>query len=133
MRGHGHGRFGRQRRGRQMLRPSLLLIMHESPAHGYELLERLKRFGLGDIDPSLIYRALREMEIDGLVRSQWEEEKTQGPPRRVYTLTAAGDQILREHMRELMTTRQQIDQLLQAYEKHMASSEGNFHNRQKGE
>jgi len=133
MQGYGHGRFGRQRRGRHMLRPSLLLILHEGPLHGYELLERLKPFGLEDIDPSLIYRSLRDMEAEGLVRSKWEEENTQGPPRRVYTLADAGDQILREHIRELRTTRQHISRLLDAYENHMASQDGQFHESEKGD
>lgn len=129
MRGHGRGRFGGQRRGRYMLRPTLLMLMHEGPAHGYDMLERLGAFGLEGIDPSLIYRALRDMEAEGLIRSQWEEEQTQGPPRRVYSLTNLGDQSLRDHMQDLMTTRQRIDQLMDAFDRHM----DDHHNHLKGE
>ena len=35
-----------------MLQPSLLLIMQQGPAHGYELMERLKEFGLSDVTPA---------------------------------------------------------------------------------
>ena len=128
MRGQGrrkHG-FGR-RRGRNLLRPTLLFFMHQGPAHGYDLLDRLRSFGISDIDPSLIYRALRDMEEEGYIQSTWDEEKTQGPPRRVYTLTSEGDNILQYHLEDLRTTRGRIDQLLQAYNLHMREGSGQFH------
>lgn len=134
MRGHGRGRFGGQRRGRHMLRPTLLLLMHEGPAHGYDMLDRLDAYGLAGIDPSLIYRALREMEAEGLIISQWEEEQTQGPPRRMYSLTRQGDQVLREHMQDLIATRQHIDRLLDAFDQHMDDHHKNQKDiKQKGE
>ncbi|MGD8398432.1 MAG: PadR family transcriptional regulator, partial [Anaerolineae bacterium] len=69
----------------------MLLLLHHGPAHGYTLMDELGAFGLGDTDPSAVYRALREMEGRGWVTSSWEEEQTQGPPRRVYRLTELGD------------------------------------------
>lgn len=121
-------RRGRHGRGRPLLQPTLLLIMQQGPAHGYELMERLKEFGLSDIDPSLIYRALHALEADGLVTSTWDEKDSQGPPRRVYQLTEAGDQMLAQHLEELKATRQRIDAWIQAYESHMREGEGDFHN-----
>ena len=125
-----HGRRSRgagRRRGRNLLRPTLLFLMHQGPAHGYDLLERLRAFGISDIDPSLIYRALRIMEQDGFVRSTWDEEKTQGPPRRMYTLTTAGDEYLQYHIEDLRSIRNRIDQLLDAYSTHMEEGSGDFH------
>jgi len=110
-----------------MLQPSLLLMMHKGPAHGYDLMERLKEFGMGDIDPSLIYRALHALEAEGLVTSTWEEKESQGPPRRVYALTEAGNEMLIYYLDDLKNTRQYIDQLLKAYEQHMRDGEGDFH------
>jgi DNA-binding PadR family transcriptional regulator len=101
--------------------------MHEGPAHGYDLLDRLRSFGISDIDPSLIYRALRDMEQNGFIRSTWDEEKTQGPPRRMYTLTTAGDDYLRYHIEDLQSIRNRIDQLLDAYSTHMQEGSGDFH------
>jgi len=128
MRGHGrhHGGFG-GRRMRNLMRPTLLFLMHLGPAHGYDLVERLRSFGITDIDPSLIYRTLRTMETDGLVQSEWSQKKTQGPPRRVYTLTEEGNDGLQYYLDDLKNTRGRIDQLLDAYEQHMQSGSGNFH------
>ncbi|REG10362.1 PadR family transcriptional regulator [Pelolinea submarina] len=109
----------RHGRGRLMLQPSLLLIMQQGPAHGYELMERLKEFGLGDIDPSLIYRALHGLEAERLISSSWDEKDSQGPPRRVYHLTPNGQEMLAQHLEELKKIRQKIDEWIQAYESHM--------------
>ena len=128
MRGKGRRNRGLvRRRGRNLLRPTLLFLMHQGPTHGYDLVERLRSFGVEDIDPSLIYRALRDMEEEGYIQSTWDDEKTQGPPRRVYTLTFEGDNSLQYHLEDLRTTRGRIDQLLQAYTLHMREGSGQFH------
>jgi DNA-binding PadR family transcriptional regulator len=101
----------------------LLLIMHQGPAHGYELMERLKEFGLGDIDPSLIYRALHSLEGERLVDSSWDEKDSQGPPRRVYHLTPNGQEMLDYYMEEMKGFRQKIDKWIQAYERHVKTDD----------
>ena len=107
--------------------PALLMMMHLGPAHGYELMERLKEFGMGDMDVSLIYRALHALEADGLVSSNWDEKESQGPPRRVYSLTETGHLQLGQHLDELKTTRERINQILDTYESHMRNGKGDFH------
>ena len=55
----------RRRRGmRLLLRPSLLLMLAETASHGYELYDQLDRLGFDPncLDPSIVYRELREME-----------------------------------------------------------------------
>jgi len=107
--------------------PTLLLLLHYEPAHGYTLIERLGEFGLGDLDPSVVYRTLRDMEERGWVLSFWEDEESQGPPRRVYRLTAAGDEVLGLWTQDLQETRHMIDHLLGAYSLHMEEGEGEHH------
>ena len=126
MPGRGRGR-GRYRRVARMLEPSLLLLLHHGPAHGYELLERLGQFGLEGLNPSVIYRVLRDMEARGWVASTWDEETTQGPPRRVYRLTALGNEVLGFSVQELRDTRAMIDHLLGVYSQHMEEGEGEHH------
>ena len=126
MPGRGRGR-GRYRRVARMLEPSLLLLLHHGPAHGYELLERLGQFGLEGLNPSVVYRVLRDMEARGWVISTWDEERTQGPPRRVYRLTALGDEVLSLSVQDLRDTRAMIDHLLGVYSKHMEEGEGEHH------
>ncbi len=126
----GCGRGGGWRRGRRwlrMLEPALLLLLHHGPAHGYTLLERLDDLGLGEVNPSVVYRVLRGMEEQGWVVSMWDEEQSQGPPRRVYRLTAQGNQVLAMWKQELEEMRGRLDQFLADYEHHMGSGEGEYH------
>src|SRR4028118_363495 len=44
---------------KNFLRPCLLLLLREHPAHGYDLLERLRPLGFNRDDPGRLYRALR--------------------------------------------------------------------------
>ena len=125
-RGRGRGR-GRYRRVARMLEPSLLLLLHHGPAHGYTLLERLGQFGLEGLNPSVVYRILRDMEARGWVTSTWDEEMTHGPPRRVYRLTALGDEVLGLSVQDLRDTRAIIDHLLGVYSQHMEDGEGEYH------
>ena len=118
---------GCSRRAVRFLEPTLLLLLHHGPAHGYTLLERLGEFGLGGLNPSVVYRVLREMESEGGVVSAWDEERTKGPPRRVYRLTALGDEVLSLWARDLEETRGLIDHLLGAYRRHMEEGEGEHH------
>jgi len=108
----GCGGRGCNRRMGQFLEPALLLLLKQSPAHGYTLLNRLAEFGLDFLTPTVVYRALRGMESQGWVQSTWDEEKTQGPPRRVYELTADGRGILHCCTAQLRHTRQVLTYFL---------------------
>ncbi|MGD8627256.1 MAG: helix-turn-helix transcriptional regulator [Anaerolineae bacterium] len=111
----------------RFLEPTLLLLLHHGPDHGYTLIEALDPFGLGDIDPSAVYRALRDMEERGWVTSFWEEEQTQGPPRRVYRLTQLGDKVLNWWAKDLRDTAQIIEHFLDEHARHMEEGEGDYH------
>ena len=109
----GRGR-GRRRRQRVMsfLQPCLLLMLARGEAHGYSLLDGIDEFGFNRdrFDPSLVYRALRDMEEDGWVSSRWGEE-SQGPKRRVYQISPEGEAHLSEWITDLRRTRIEIDAL----------------------
>ena len=74
---------------RNYLRPCLLLLLAEGTSHGYELLEQASALGLGRVDPGGLYRSLRAMDEEGLVRSAWQPSAS-GPARRTYQLTDDG-------------------------------------------
>jgi len=102
-RGGGRGRgFGRGQRWMgdyslidvRLVEPALLAFLSQENLHGYGLLDKLSELGLNGINPSLIYRILRDYEEFGLVNSDWDKDTTQGPPKRVYTLTKAGKSAL---------------------------------------
>jgi DNA-binding PadR family transcriptional regulator len=106
-----------------LLEPVLLLLLHHGPAHGYTLLDRLDEFGLGDLNPSVVYRALREMEAREWLTSSWDAEQTQGPPRRVYELQPMGDEVLGAWVRDMQRTREMIDHIMALYDRHMKSDD----------
>ncbi len=83
------------RRGR-WLEPFLLLLVAEDAAHGYSLIRQLNELGVapGEVDVGMVYRALRELEAEGLVESAWAAES--GAPRRDYRITTQGGVSLRE-------------------------------------
>ncbi len=83
---------------RNFLRPCLLLLLREEPAHGYDLLQRLRTLGFVREDPGGLYRALRALEEEGLVHSAWEHSAV-GPARRRYTVTRAGVEELHRRAR----------------------------------
>jgi PadR family transcriptional regulator, regulatory protein PadR len=74
--------------------PALLLLLADGPTHGYELLERLPTV-LADerVDVGNVYRALRALEEEGLVVSEWSADLP-GPAKRTYTLTEDGAGLL---------------------------------------
>jgi len=95
------------------------VMLHRSQDHGYNLLNGLDEFGFnpGSKDPSLVYRALRELEDDGMVASNWDPDSSLGPQRRVYQITLQGEQYLADWVKDLKRTRVEIDTLIRAFER----------------
>ncbi len=85
-------------------------------AYGYELVRQLTLFGFGAVDPANVYRALRELERDGYVTSQWDTSVTSGPARRVYTITDAGLEALNLWSSALDNYRQSLDRFFNLYQ-----------------
>jgi DNA-binding PadR family transcriptional regulator len=81
--GHGHG-GGRRRRGD--IRTAVLAALEESPAHGYEIIQRFEEKTAGAWRPSAgsIYPTLQLLEDEELVTG----EESQG--KRRFSLTDAG-------------------------------------------
>jgi len=121
-RGRGRGR-GRRWMGEyslvdvRLVEPALLAFLNHENLHGYGLLEKLEPLGLGAINPSVIYRILRDYEEIGLVRSDWDKDSTQGPPRRVYSLTQEGSAALDRANQSLKDTVTRIKQIIALIDK----------------
>lgn len=92
----------------EMLATSLLAFLKGCNAYGYQLNQQLNEAGLPESDSGTVYRALRQLESSGFVSSFWDTSE-QGPARRMYSLTAAGDIFLRSwldamnHYQEVLT------------------------------
>ena len=114
---HGTGR-GRGMRLR-LVDPILLLALHQQPAHGYSLMETLNKYGVMNMDISILYRTLHQMEEMGWVRSYQEQESSQGPPRRVYQITEMGETMLAEYIADLESRMANMQRIIQDYREHM--------------
>ena len=82
----------------RLVRPAILTVLAEESLHGYRILERLAGMAMfhgQPPDPAGIYRVLKSMEQEGLVRCAWELQGS-GPARRQYALAARGRSCLEQ-------------------------------------
>jgi PadR family transcriptional regulator, regulatory protein PadR len=108
------GEAGRHRL-RGLVQPCLLLLLSQGPAHGYGLSEQIGRLACysGEVSPSIVYRCLRGMEREALVRATWDSHSL-GPARRVYELTEAGRSRLREWTGEMRKLKAEAELFIRA-------------------
>jgi poly-beta-hydroxybutyrate-responsive repressor len=59
-------------RPRHWLEPAILVTLREWNLCGYKLMEQLTAFGFEAMNPGTMYRTLRQMEENGVVKSKWE-------------------------------------------------------------
>jgi len=108
------GHWDVRARVERFVEPSLLLLLRERPLHGYELLERIPELGEGRVDIGNLYRLLRRLEDEGLVRSEWSADLP-GPAKRTYELTAEGRGLLDRWAEALAEAQQTIVRFLKRY------------------
>ncbi len=114
--GFGQGRGG-GRRKMFFLESCLLVLLHREPGYGYSLMDGLREFGFltEQMDISILYRALRNLETAELVISTWSDDSL-GPQRRMYTITPLGETTLAEWVESLRQRRREIETLEAAYD-----------------
>lgn len=110
-------------RRRSFLRPAILVLLKEQASHGYDLVSRLADMGFDVADFGGLYRLLRTMEEEGLLVSKWGEPE-RGPARRVYELTALGEEYLRDSAPALVSQRRAIGDMLERYRTLVQSDRG---------
>jgi poly-beta-hydroxybutyrate-responsive repressor len=96
----------------EMLSTSILAMLREWNAHGYQLSKRLAESGLPPFDSGTIYRTLRQLEQDGLISSLWDTSAS-GPARRMYSLTKTGDTMLSAWIESLQKYQQFLQSAVQ--------------------
>src|SRR5436309_6283266 len=107
---HVHARVER------FVEPSLLLLLRERPLHGYELLERIPALGVeGKVDIGNLYRLLRALEDEALVRSEWSADLP-GPAKRTYELTDEGRKLLDRWAEALQRAQADVQGFLDRYD-----------------
>ena len=107
-----------QARVERFVEPALLLLLRERPMHGYELLERLPEFTGEEAraDVGNLYRILRALEEEEIVRSEWSADLP-GPAKRTYELTEVGVRLLDRWAESLREVRDVITKFSERYER----------------
>ncbi len=100
---------------RRFILPAILLLLSEHPGYGYGLVPRLQEFHFGHVDRPAVYRALAQLEQDGLVQAS-SQNPTAGQARRVYAVTALGERVLRVWMGVIKEEHDYLGQALRRYQ-----------------
>lgn len=96
---------------RRFLQAFLLLSLERhGTSYGYELCETVRHQGVA-VDLAGVYRGLRTMERHDLVTSDWVRSEN-GPDRRVYSLTDAGQEAATAAATELQELRDALSAVL---------------------
>ena len=93
-----------------------LLRSSASSGYGYDLRRELGLRGVA-MDPAVLNRSLREMETRRLIASHWVDSE-EGPRRRVYSITAAGEAELARIAQGIKQARDAHNAFLSAYREH---------------
>jgi poly-beta-hydroxybutyrate-responsive repressor len=96
--------------------PTVLLLLRDWSSYGYDLMKALTGFGFSMMNPGPLYRILRQMEKDGLVASSWDTSG-QGPARRIYSITEAGEAYLKLWAGSLGQYRKMMDRFFRLYKR----------------
>ena len=109
---------GRQER---YVQASILLGLVSAPSYGYELITNMQHYGFleGSAPPGMIYRHLRQMEEDNLVRSEWETPET-GAAKRTYTITEEGREVLELWIEFMQARADKLTQFIHMYKERIS-------------
>ncbi|WP_209123726.1 poly-beta-hydroxybutyrate-responsive repressor [Alkalihalobacillus sp. BA299] len=94
--------------------PFILLILSRMSLHGYELNQKLQSFGFHTVDQGNLYRLLRKLEKENLVKSEWDTTGT-GPAKRLYSITDVGKNFLQGYAKKLELYQSMLDQFFNMY------------------
>ena len=92
-----------------LLEYCILSIISRSEAYASDILETLKNAELLVVEGTL-YPLLTRMKNEGLLSYRWQES-TGGPPRKYYTLTHEGEQLLAQLHEEWQSICQAVNQV----------------------
>ena len=92
----------------------ILKIINDDEVYGYEIAEKLKRFGLDEVSEGAIYPLLLRLEKNGLLNSE-KKESALGPKRKYYTLTNLGKEELAEFFKIWQELKSSVDRIFENY------------------
>jgi PadR family transcriptional regulator PadR len=99
---------------RGVLELCVLALIAREPHYGYQLTTQLAALGKPLAAPEgTLYPLLRRLQRDALVSASWQESRD-GPPRKYYHLTHAGQHLLAEQLAEWDELTRAVAELRQA-------------------
>ncbi len=100
----------------RFVEPAVLLLLREGASYGYEIADALETLlDEGRVDFGNLYRLLRSLEHEGLVRSSWSDD-TPGPIKRVYEIADEGVILLDAWIESLRVAQDRVATLLRRCE-----------------
>jgi DNA-binding PadR family transcriptional regulator len=100
---------------RRFTLPAILLLLSEQPGYGYGLVPRLVEFRFGHVDRPAVYRALAQLERDGLVQVSATDHQP-GQSRRIYSVTPLGERVLRAWMGVIREEHAHLAEVIRRYQ-----------------
>lgn len=98
----------------EWLVPFLLLGLREEDSYGDELAWKMSGFGFKERHSGVVYRALRRMEQEGVVVSEYDgSDRTIS--RRRYSITESGETCLERWVEALTRYREEMDLFFRTY------------------
>src|SRR3990167_3140464 len=91
----------------------LLIIKKHKRIYGFELLEKLQEADL-PLKEGTLYPMLNRMSVENILSTVWDMENIKGHPRKFYSLTTKGNQLLKEmqlEFKKILTIFKQLDEV----------------------
>jgi PadR family transcriptional regulator, regulatory protein PadR len=106
----GESQLTQMRRG--AIEYCVLALLRERERYGFELVRELSAADGLVTSEGTVYPLLTRLRGEGLVETNWQESN-QGPPRRYYAITPAGDEALKSFVEQWIRFRSTVDRMLE--------------------
>ena len=90
----------------------LKIINDDDEVYGYEIAEKLKKYGLNDVSEGTIYHLLLRLEKNNFVNSV-KRDSSFGPKRKYYNISNLGKQELNHFYNNWLELRESIDKIFE--------------------
>jgi PadR family transcriptional regulator PadR len=92
-----------------VLKLCLLSLLYNNDWYGYDISEALSK--ITEISDGTVYPILRKMKTEGLVNT-YLSEKSNGPPRKYYTITTLGKEEFQKQAKEWLDFSEAVKNLI---------------------
>lgn len=92
----------------------ILKLLSRNEMYGYELVSELNRQGKSfNIKEGTLYPILYRLEDDGLMETRWEQTASRGQPKKYYSVTKKGVQVMEEAYSSWKAIAQDINRIME--------------------